>query len=114
MNVEIGVGAMQFTTPELRLLNTLSKNWNAIVSIERRSDREFDLIIHGTDSRTQNNFSGLMLLLGINELVDWTRPSVARMSSHPEMAKEGDWSGIRDSDEDAQWAIFYEHVVPII
>jgi hypothetical protein len=80
-----------------------------IVSIERKSDKDYDVKFEGTSDFA--NFAMWLPLGAIRELVQWTSPNVARMSDYPEMVMEGDWSGIRDSSSEKIWAIFNEHVI---
>lgn len=80
-----------------------------VVSVERKSDKDYDVKIECTSDLCS---FGMWLPLGaIRELVAWTESDVARMTDYPEMAMEGDWSGVRDSSADKIWAIFNEHVV---
>ena len=79
-----------------------------VVGIERKSNRDFDVKV---DCDSDFCKFGMWLPLGaIRSLTVWTDPKIARMTDHPEMAMEGDWSGVRDSSSEAIWAIFTEHV----
>lgn len=86
------------------------------LKIVRRSDKEYDL---GLDGRFGPDypymggvsFSAWLPLLAIRELTVWTSSKIAQCSSYPEMAEEGDWSGIRDSEPENIWHIFNNFVV---
>ena len=83
-----------------------------VTKVKRRSEREYDFNISGTEvyllegkpllNKEPINFSFWMPLALIRESV-WTL--LAPYSSIPEMVREGDWSGIRDSEKDAIWAM---------
>lgn len=98
--------------PEIALLHRLSqKNGYKVVQIGRRSDREFDLNIEGTDDLCR--FSAWAVLSGINS-IDYWRQEIAAMTDYPDMTRSGDWSGVRDTDESKQWEIFHKFVVPLL
>jgi hypothetical protein len=79
--------------------------------IERRSEREFDFEISGQARTGRGSFAGWVPLMGIHRLTTWTSPKIARMTDYPQMVLEGDWSGVRDSDEGNIWSIFNRYVV---
>lgn len=80
------------------------------VVITRKSDRLYDLSIKYTDKSGMQH--GAWLPLGaIREQTVWTSSEIANMTNHPTMTMTGDWSGVRDSDEDNIWAIFGLHVI---
>jgi hypothetical protein len=79
-----------------------------VVDSKRKSDRDFDVNVECTSDLCK--FSLWLPKAAIRSLVDWTRPEVASMTDHPEMAMEGDWSGVRDTDEEKLWEIFRIHV----
>lgn len=66
-------------------------------SIKRRSPREFDVEYSGP------GYASWLPLAAICA-VNWIK--FAEMSSYPEMVREGDWSGIRDSTRDEIWEMF--------
>lgn len=74
------------------------------VFVTRRSDRLFDLSVEGKIG--DMGFSAWLLLGCIRTRLNWCLPEVAKMTDYPEMVLEGDWSGVRDSDNDKLWAIF--------
>jgi hypothetical protein len=81
----------------------------SIESVEARSAREYDLGISGqfTDANGSSyKFSGWLPLSYIHELGAWTTARLAAMTDYPEMARSGDWSGVRDSSVDSNWAMF--------
>jgi len=74
------------------------------VEIARKSEREYDLSISG---KTKDGMGfGAWLPLGLISCLDWTADPVAGMTDYPEMARDGDWSGVRDTEEEKLWAIF--------
>lgn len=96
---------------EIDLLNRFK---DSVEHVERRSRRIFDLTIKGTEliDRRPYQFSAWAPLKAIAELTRWTSPEIARMTDYPEMVREGDWSGIRDSSNEKIWAIFHRFVLP--
>lgn len=95
-----------------KVIAALAKNMgfsgSKIESVERKSERDFDVKIECTCDICK---FGIWLPLGaIRELTPWTSPAIARMTDHPEMAMDGDWSGVRDTNTDKIWAIFTKHV----
>jgi len=90
------------------LANSMGMTNPKVVSIERKSNRDFDVKIECTSDLCT---FGMWLPLGaIRSLTVWADPKIANMTDHPEMAMEGDWSGVRDSSADAIWAIFTQHI----
>ena len=87
-----------------------------VTDVEALSDNEYDLSIEGTHKLygSEMSYSAWLPKLAISGLVDWSSPEVASMTDYPEMAFDGDWSAVRDSSEEAIWAIFNEHVMPIL
>lgn len=73
------------------------------VYVERKSEKDFDLVIHGYFNCA---FSAWLPLGSINERLNWCSKEIARMTDYPEMVMEGDWSGVRDSEEEKIWEIF--------
>ena len=100
-----------WTNHEMKVVAMLSKNWQGPFEIQRKSEREFDLTIQGRSKELGCQFSAWLVLSAIRDLLPWTSPQIANMTDYPEMAKEGDWSGVRDTDEAKLWDIFYEHIV---
>jgi len=82
-------------------------NYTTVGTILRCSDRPFDLQIEGTKAGTP--FRAWLPLAAIGDLLSWTSQNVARMTDYPEMVREGDWSGVRDTDPKKIWAIFEEY-----
>jgi len=85
------------------------------LKVVRRSDRECDLSLEGRFGKDYPYlggvaFSAWLPLLAIRELTPWTSEAVASLTDHPNMAMEGDWSGVRDSDPDTIWFIFERFV----
>jgi hypothetical protein len=74
------------------------------VSVERRSDREFDLAVEGEIRGV--GFRAWLVLGCIKTRLNWCLPEVANMTDYPDMTRYGDWSGVRDTDESKLWAIF--------
>lgn len=74
------------------------------VVVERKSDRLFDLAIEGNIG--QSGFRAWLVLGCISTRLNWTTDVVAEMTDHPEMVRDGDWSGVRDTDDAKLWAIF--------
>jgi hypothetical protein len=81
------------------------------LKVTRKSDRECDLILEGRYGKDYpymggTAFSAWLPLLAIRELTLWTGEAVASLTDYPNMASEGDWSGVRDSDPETIWFIF--------
>ena len=79
--------------------------------VDRRSDLEFDLTLSGVYTLGRGGFSGWLPLMAIYSLLRWTSPEIARMTDHAQMVRDGDWSGVRDSDEGKIWHIFRTKIV---
>jgi hypothetical protein len=112
---------MKLSNREIALLARLAKNKKMAVvvnTIDRKSDREFDLVLNGVylleaDPTRRLDFADYpLLLIAIEVLLDWTKSKVANMTDYPDMAKEGDWSGVRDTDINNLWLIFDEFITP--
>lgn len=99
------------TKNEIDLLTKLAnkEGWEDY-TVSRKSEREYDLHIEGK-SKKGYSFSAWLVLAAIRELTMWTSPAVAEMTDYPNMAFEGDWSGVRDTNEESLWAIFNKFVV---
>lgn len=97
--------------PEKKLILFLARRegWKKY-KVSRTGTYPFELRIDGV-GKNDIQFSGLLKLIAIHSLVNWTSPQVAMMSSYPSMVREGDWSGIRDSSDDAIDNIFYNFVL---
>jgi len=98
--------ARTITRREEQLLKRLYPGMNP--EITEVGEREFDLHFKG------HKVSGWLPLGFIRQLVPWTSFDVAFMTDYPEMAAEGDWSGVRDSSEEKIWAIFNKYAPEII
>jgi len=99
---------MKITQREWRLvevyLASMKKGKVSNVVVTRRSDREFDL---GVEGMVGVRRFGAWLMLGcISTRLNWCLDEVAKMTDYPEMVREGDWSGVRDTDNEKLWAIF--------
>ncbi len=101
---------MKLTINEMKLITQIPEISD--LEIERKSDREFDLSIIGM--RNNYPFSAWMPLLAINEMIDWSMPKIAQLSDYHDMVRSGDWSGIRDTNEEKLWIIFHNFIIPII
>jgi hypothetical protein len=86
-----------------------------IVTIERKSEREYDVRFDATvdapslanpAQRFSYSMGGWLPLGFIRECTVWTSRRIASLTDYPEMAAEGDWSGVRDSSTEAIWNIF--------
>jgi hypothetical protein len=99
------------TKNEIDLVTKLAnrEGW-ADYTVSRKSDREYDLHIEGSSQKMGCTFSAWLVLAAIRSLTLWTSWKVAEMTDYPEMAMEGDWSGVRDSNEESLWAIFNKFV----
>lgn len=90
------------------LAKTMGMTNAKIVTINRKSDADFDVRIECTSDLCA---FGMWLPLGaIRSLTQWPSREIANMTDHPEMTMEGDWSGVRDTSTDKIWAIFTQHV----
>ena len=80
------------------------------------SEKEFELSFEGErpgfgKSDPPMKFSACLVLSCIRELFNWTK--FADMTDYPEMVREGDWSGVRDTSWDKLWRIFNETVLSV-
>lgn len=99
---------MKLSHSEIKMLDKflfLEKRGKSVqdVEISRRSEKEYDITVRGRYTET-SSFSAWLPLGMISVGMDWTK--VAHMTDYPEMVCAGDWSGVRDSSEEAIWAIF--------
>lgn len=101
---------MKLSNTELNLLAKTFGNSDEFrnLDIERISEKPFDFKVKGettkfSTSRAWYSFSAWLPLYVIREL-NWIQ--FADMSDYPEMVREGDWSGIRDSSKEKIWAMF--------
>lgn len=112
---DMGIKGQEQTLPQERiLLDKLSKQGNfKITEVERRSNRPFDLGYKATASEGWG-ISAWLPLAAISELLNWTKAEVANMTDYPDMARDGDWSGVRDTEDEKLWAIFDRFIRPAI
>jgi hypothetical protein len=87
-----------------------------IDKMEVNSDQVGDIYLegrqtYGTEGDTVK-FSAWLPLMAIRELTNWCSREIAEMTDYPEMAYEGDWSGVRDTDRETIMEIFKAHVLP--
>ena len=79
----------------------------ATATVTRRSARCFDLDLEGVGAeprfRSPTQYSAWLPLAMIGQLSNWVM--LAPYSDYPSMVADGDWSGIRDSDEDTIWVM---------
>lgn len=103
------------------ILNAMRKRDErvTVTLVERKSPQEFDVRFAATvdapspsrkGERMQFNMGGWLPLAFIRECTIWTSAEVASMTDYPEMAMEGDWSGVRDTEASKIWAIFQKEV----
>ena len=85
-----------------------------IEEVEQLSSIPYDIGVKGTHNAygREIRFSAWLPLLAIRELTDWCDPEIAEMTDYPEMALDGDWSGVRDTNRDSILAIFDRFVLP--
>lgn len=83
-----------------------------IEKIERKSARAWDVRFEGImpGAGFSYRFTAWLPLAAIRELT-WTSRAIADECDYPMMAIDGDWSGIRDTNEEAIWRIFEKHVL---
>ena len=98
---------MKLTARECHLIALLHPG---VETIKRQSDREFDLHIEGKDGI--GRFGAWLVLSAISGLTDWTCRHIAKLTDYPEMCESGDWSGMRDTDNDKLWHIFTVYALP--
>ena len=100
------------TKNEIELVSKLANRQVWVdYTVSRKSDREYDRHIEGNSKRMGGSFSAWLVLAAIRELTMWTSWNVTEMTDYPDMAMEGDWSGVRDTNEESLWAIFNKFVV---
>lgn len=81
------------------------------IKVSRRSEREYDLTLEGRYGKSAPYMAGVAFsawlpLMAIRELTQWPSEAIASLTDYPDMVMEGDWSGVRDSNEDTIWFIF--------
>ena len=102
------------TDSEHRLLEILTRldSYTEIKFEAANPRREFDIRITGNN---QNGlFSLILFRAAVKRLTNWTSPEIAKLTDHPEMCLEGDWSGVRDTDDVKLWNIFNRFVLPML
>lgn len=86
-----------------------------ITKVARKTAKAFDLVIEGEMPSLLGKkddgfpFSAWLPLYAIREYLNWTHAEIAEMTSYPQMAMDGDWSGVRDSSSTQIWAIFKQY-----
>jgi hypothetical protein len=110
---------MNITERERTLIDTVARRekWVTFDVTARNSDREFDLLIEGTHTQFSDKgcrFSARLPLAALHSSCDWCSPQVASMTDYPDMAMDGDWSAVRDTNEATQWRMFDTLIVPMI
>jgi hypothetical protein len=89
-----------------------------IEKIEVNSDVVGDISLEGVQTYGKEGhtcrFSAWLPLLAIRELTNWCSWEIAEMTDYPEMAHDGDWSGVRDTNRESIMEIFNTHVLPKI
>lgn len=104
------------TQKEQKLIDRLiSKCHLEDIKVSRRSNTEYDLSVEGRYGKDAPYMAGVAFsawlpLFAIRELTLWTSENIASLTNYPNMAMEGDWSGVRDSDPETIWFIFHKFV----
>jgi len=88
-----------------------TEKWRSIDAVSFRSSRAFDIGIDGVTA-DGSKFSAWLPLLAISKQTAWSSPAIAAQCDYPDMALEGDWSAIRDSEMLTIWRIFGRHCKP--
>jgi hypothetical protein len=110
---------MNITSREQILIDTVARRekWATFNVVARNSDREFDLLIEGTHNQFGDRpckFSARLPLAALHSSCDWSSPQAAGMTDYPDMAMEGDWSAVRDTNDAGQWMMFSSLIEPMI
>jgi hypothetical protein len=110
---------MNITDREQTLIDTVARRekWVTFNVTARNSDREFDLLIEGTHTQFSDRgckFVARLPLAALHSSCDWCSPQAAAMTDYPNMAMDGDWSAVRDTNADAQWRMFDALIEPTI
>lgn len=103
-------GDVKLTALESKVLEILCDKEKWIdIAVKRNSNKEFDIVIDGKEDRGEHKFDfSAWIPLSIIRHVDWTSNKIWKLSdgygSPGYMPVQGhDWSGIRDSSEEAIW-----------
>lgn len=99
---------IELSSRERRLFKLLARPGFSIEEISRQSKREFDLQFRGYDNGYA--YSAWLVLSAIYNLTDWMNSPLADMTDYCQMAKQGDWSAVRDTDKSKLWEIFNRFV----
>jgi hypothetical protein len=93
------VDVSQLNQRERRLLKLVcDQQQRTIHEVDRRSD---GIYLRGTRTFGQAgpvDSNGYLEVMAI-DLIDWTQPTWAQFTDYPEMARQGDWSAIRDTHD---------------
>lgn len=78
------------------------------------TDEVADVVVEGTYDNNGNtvHFGGWLPLLAVKHLLLWSARNVAEMTDYPEMAMDGDWSGVRDTSSEKIKAIYKKFIIP--
>lgn len=107
-------GVTKLSERENRVLDVLRRNGHwAKYTVERKGDKEFDIIIDGEQGVGENKWAfSAWMPLSIISGVNWVDNKIWKFSDG--YGKEGyipvqghDWSGIRDSSVGAIWEMTY-------
>jgi hypothetical protein len=119
MNLSNGVKLSEIESELIEMVRNQDLWVKDSLTIERLSSQPFALRISGKKSYTKPSettydFSCSLILASIASLLRWSSPAIASLTDHPDLARQGDWSGVRDSDDDKIYYIFQQHVIPLL
>ena len=79
------------------------ESWAHIETVERFSPRTYDIGLSGQYQAGPGVADGFSAWLPLATIRAGNWPRLASLSNYPRMVRQGDWSGIRDSSEEAIW-----------
>jgi hypothetical protein len=101
----------QLLPEEQSLFKKINQGQLKDVVFARTSYQRFDFHFEGHNTEQDINVVAWFPLWAVKHATDWTSKEVANMSSNPKIAMEGDWSALRDEDEEIIWKIFETFVL---
>lgn len=113
MPLELPANSPTVYPEELKLLELLNaKEPFTVKKVKRNSIRIYDLHVDGDMLANGRHvpFIAWLPLFALRNLTCWTHPAIANECDYPEMALDGDWSGIRDTETDHLWLIFEDNI----
>jgi len=96
---------MKIHEQEIRIITKIVGDGTLTGIATDNEHKLYDIHFSWTDEKNYRHSAWLPLAY-INRFSEWYREPIVSMSDIPEMARDGDWSAIRDSEVSTIWQIF--------